>query len=101
MRVMKDKMQNLKNMTWAKNNVTILSALNEETSEKIVALADELAKKDVVIATEVGGGIVPVEAAERAARERAGRLNCLLSKRADTVIRVFCGIPMVMKGELP
>jgi len=65
------------------------------------ALADELAKKDVVIATEVGGGIVPVDPEERAARERAGRLNCLLAERAETVVRVFCGIPMVLKGELP
>ncbi|MBR3560864.1 MAG: bifunctional adenosylcobinamide kinase/adenosylcobinamide-phosphate guanylyltransferase [Oscillospiraceae bacterium] len=64
-------------------------------------LAEELADKDVVIATEVGGGIVPVDAAERTARERAGRLNCLLAERADTVVRVFCGIPMVIKGELP
>lgn len=65
------------------------------------ALADELARCEVVIATEVGGGIVPVDPEERAARERAGRLNCLLAERAETVIRVFCGIPMVLKGELP
>ena len=38
---------------------------------------------------------------ERAARERAGRLCCLLAERADTVVRVFCGIPKVIKGELP
>ena len=34
-------------------------------------LAEELSRREVVIATEVGGGIVPVEAAEREARERA------------------------------
>ena len=61
------------------------------------ALADELARHDVVIATEVGGGVVPVDAAERAAREAAGRLSCLLAQRADRVIRVFCGLPMVLK----
>ena len=32
-------------------------------------LADELATYDVVIATEIGGGIVPIDPAERAARE--------------------------------
>lgn len=64
-------------------------------------LADDLSRRDAVIATEVGGGVVPLDAAERAARERAGRLNCLLAARADTVVRVFCGIPMVLKGELP
>ena len=34
-------------------------------------LADELAAYDVVIATEIGGGIVPIDPAERAAREAA------------------------------
>ncbi len=62
-------------------------------------LAEELSQKQVVIATEVGGGIVPATAEERAAREAAGRLSCLLAKKADTVIRVFCGIPTVLKGE--
>lgn len=64
-------------------------------------LAEELGRMDVVIATEVGGGVVPVSRSERATREAAGRLNCLLAQRAETVVRVFCGIPMVLKGELP
>ena len=70
-------------------------------SGDLPALAEELARYDVVIATEVGSGVVPVDADERAAREAAGRLNCLLVQRADAVARVFCGIPMVLKGELP
>ena len=60
-------------------------------------LADELARHEVVIATEVGGGVVPIDAGERAAREAAGRLSCLLAQRARRVIRVFCGLPMVLK----
>ena len=64
------------------------------------ALADELAKAEVVIATEVGGGVVPADPQERSAREAAGRLNCLLAERADTVVRVFYGLPLVLKGSL-
>ena len=64
-------------------------------------LADELAAYDVVIATEIGGGIVPMDAGERAAREAAGRLACLLAARADCVVELFCGLPTVLKGELP
>ncbi len=60
-------------------------------------LADELAQHDVVIATEVGGGVVPIDAKERAAREAAGRLSCLLAQKAERVVRVFCGLPMVLK----
>lgn len=61
------------------------------------ALAEELAQYEVVIATEVGGGVVPVDGLERAAREAAGRLSCLLAQRAQRVIRVFCGLPQALK----
>ena len=64
-------------------------------------LADELAGRKVVIATEVGCGVVPIDPAERRWREEAGRLSCLLAERADTVIRVCCGIPQLLKGEWP
>lgn len=70
-------------------------------STDLTALADRLAEKEVVIATEVGGGVVPLEKRQRMAREAAGRLTCLLAERADTVVRVFCGLPMVLKGRLP
>ena len=69
-----------------------------EGCDDLAALADRLAQKEVVIITEVGGGVVPIDPRERAAREAAGRLSCLLAKRADKVIRVFCGIPMLLKG---
>ena len=42
--------------------------------------------------------VVPVDKNERAAREAAGRLGCLLAQRADAVVRVFCGIPVYLKG---
>ncbi|WP_417341939.1 bifunctional adenosylcobinamide kinase/adenosylcobinamide-phosphate guanylyltransferase, partial [Evtepia gabavorous] len=56
---------------------------------------------EVVIAPEVGGGVVPVDPVQRQNREAAGRLACLLAQRADRVIRVFCGLPQALKGELP
>ena len=62
----------------------------------LTQLAEELAQYDIVIATEVGGGVVPVDAGQRA----AGRLACLLAARADCVVQMFCGIPTVLKGEL-
>lgn len=69
--------------------------------EDLEALAEALSEKDAVIATEIGGGVVPMDPAERSAREAAGRLSCLLAQRAETVVRVFCGIPAVLKGTLP
>ena len=71
-------------------------------ADDLPRLADELAADyDVVAATEIGGGIVPMDAGERAVREAAGRLACLLAARADVVIEMFCGIPTALKGELP
>ncbi len=61
------------------------------------SLAEELARHAVVIATETGGGIVPVEREAREAREAEGRLLCLLAARAERVIRVFYGLPVVLK----
>lgn len=64
-------------------------------------LAAKLATNDVVIACELGGGVVPIDADQREQREKAGRLACLLAQRADCVVRVCCGIPQVLKGETP
>ena len=65
--------------------------------DDLSSLANELAQHEVVIATEVGGGVIPVDAEERMVREAAGRLSCLLAQRAERVIRVFCGLPMELK----
>lgn len=67
------------------------------TTEQLEALADEAAKADFVLLTEVGSGLVPVDAADRAARENAGRFAKLLAERAEEVYRVFCGIPKRLK----
>lgn len=77
------------------------TAAEIQTPEQLEALARELAEYDIVIATEVGGGVVPMDAGARAGREAAGRLACLLAARADCVVQMFCGIPTVLKGELP
>lgn len=68
-------------------------------AEDLEKLAEKLSAYDIVMATEVGGGVVPIDSEERQARERAGRLACLLAQRADTVIRVCCGLPQYLKGS--
>ena len=70
-------------------------------ADDLAALADQLARREIVIASETGGGVVPIDPQERKAREAAGRLACLLAQRAETVVRVCCGLPQVLKGELP
>ena len=70
-------------------------------AEDLEVLAQTLAHHEVELATEVGGGVVPVSAHQRQSREAAGRLACLLAQRAEVVVRVCCGLPQVLKGEQP
>ena len=69
--------------------------------EDLDALADSLTEKRVVIAAEIGGGVVPIKRDARLKCEQAGRLACLLAAKADTVIRVCCGLPELLKGDWP
>ena len=71
----------------------------DDLQEKLRSLADRLSQKEVVIATETGCGVIPLDPQERRNREAAGRLSCLLAERAETVVRVCCGIPQVLKGS--
>lgn len=52
----------------------------------------------VIISDEIGCGIVPVDAFERAYREAVGRQSCLLVQKAHRVVRVVGGIGIVIKG---
>ena len=53
----------------------------------------------VILCDEVGSGVVPVDPEDRRWRERVGRTCCELAKRAECVIRLYCGIPTLLKGE--
>ncbi len=51
----------------------------------------------IIISDEIGNGIVPVDAFERAYRERTGRILMELAQRAEEVERVLCGIGQKIK----
>lgn len=63
-------------------------------------LIERLAAKAIVTCSEVGAGIVPLDAQERAWREAVGRMSCELASQADAVVRMVCGIPVVLKGDM-
>lgn len=52
----------------------------------------------VIISTEIGGGIVPIDRAERKWREAVGRTMTMTASEAEKVIRMVCGVPTVIKG---
>ena len=63
-------------------------------------LIERLAAKAIVTCSEVGAGIVPLDAQERAWREAVGRMSCELASQADAVVRMVCGIPVMLKGDM-
>ncbi|MBR2681904.1 MAG: bifunctional adenosylcobinamide kinase/adenosylcobinamide-phosphate guanylyltransferase [Atopobiaceae bacterium] len=58
---------------------------------------DAVKNKDVVCCCEVGMGVVPVDGEERAWRELVGRTCTELAKDAHEVVRMVCGIPVLLK----
>lgn len=54
-------------------------------------------KAEILIADDISCGIVPIDRTERVWREQTGRLLSFLAEKADTVTRIFCGLPMELK----
>ena len=51
----------------------------------------------VVLCTDVSCGVVPMDKTQRLWREEVGRAVCALARQADSVTRVFCGLPLKLK----
>lgn len=52
----------------------------------------------VLVANEVGSGVVPENALARRFRDLQGQLNQRLAARADRVVLVVAGLPLFVKG---
>lgn len=52
----------------------------------------------LLISDEIGYGLVPIDDFEREYREFHGRVMTELVQNAETVVRIVCGIPQVLKG---
>ena len=57
----------------------------------------ELWKDSILILEDISCGVVPMGAENRAWRQRNGRLAQYLSKEADRVSRIFCGLELRLK----
>ena len=58
-------------------------------------------KGKIIICDDISQGLVPMDKTERAWREGVGRTMVKIAEQADRVVRVFCGIPEVLKDEEP
>ncbi|MCP5366267.1 MAG: bifunctional adenosylcobinamide kinase/adenosylcobinamide-phosphate guanylyltransferase [Hyphomicrobiales bacterium] len=85
---------------WLSNVMTEQRDPEAEGAALAAALAD-LAGPVVLVANEVGLGIVPDNALARLFRDAAGRLNQTVAAAAQRVLFVAAGLPLVMKDENP
>jgi adenosylcobinamide kinase / adenosylcobinamide-phosphate guanylyltransferase len=71
----------------------------DEAVEKLMAALSEARCPVILVANEVGAGIVPENRLARLFRDVAGVANQRIAALADEVIYMVAGIPMIIKGE--
>jgi adenosylcobinamide kinase / adenosylcobinamide-phosphate guanylyltransferase len=85
---------------WLTNRMLADADLDAEFAILCDAI-DTCAAPVAVVTNEVGGGIVPDNALARRFRDAQGQLNQRLAAKADLVVTVIAGLPLVLKGRLP
>ncbi len=83
---------------WTDFHETIREAVQSGTDPR--AFAERFCREHpgaVVAANEVGAGVVPIAAEDRAFREAAGRALCVVAQTSEQVTRVLCGIGVRIK----
>jgi adenosylcobinamide kinase/adenosylcobinamide-phosphate guanylyltransferase len=81
--------------------ISNLLAYDKDIEKQILSLVqaiDNIKSPLVIVSDEVGLGIIPDNALARLFIDKLGKLNQLISARADTVIFVTAGLPVHLKG---
>jgi len=83
---------------WLSNLMMAEALIDEEFAILRAALRDA-AGPVVLVANEVGLGLVPETPLGRRFRDAAGRLNQDIAALADRVVFVAAGLPLILKGD--
>ena len=79
----------------------ILALIKTETDTEEAVKGFILDNKDaIVLCNDISCGIVPENPLQRKWREAVGRALSVLANESDEVVRLFCGIPTVLKCRM-
>ena len=81
---------------WLTNRMLADADIEAESARLEIVLSG-LSAPRVVVSNEVGLGIVPDNALARRFRDAQGRLNQRIAARADRVVLMVAGLPLVVK----
>jgi adenosylcobinamide kinase/adenosylcobinamide-phosphate guanylyltransferase len=81
---------------WLSNRMLAGADLEAEIA-RLEAALDSLRAPVVLVSNEVGSGIVPDNELARRFRDMQGRLNQRMAARADRVVLMVAGLPLVVK----
>ena len=84
---------------WLSNLMAAERDIEAETARLIQAMQDVQGRL-VLVANELGLGVVPENAMARAFRNHHGTLNQAVAAAADRVLFVAAGLPLALKGTL-
>ncbi len=81
------------------SNLMLAGRDPDAETERLMAALGRARGSVVLVANEVGLGIVPDNALAREFRDHAGRLNQRIAAAADTVVFIAAGLPLALKGS--
>ena len=84
------------------SNLLADNLADKKIEAKIKKLIDTILKvklTTIVVSNEVGSGVVPDNPLARRFRDLLGLANQMIAKKADKVILMQSGIPIIIKGE--
>ncbi len=77
----------------------IIYTMLKENNNPIDEIEKFLLNNDdkIIICTEIGGGLVPIDKFDRDYRDMVGKVTSIIAKKSNKIHRVWCGIGEIIK----